>query len=81
MQIYSNKVFKNPIKKIFATNREQIICALEEIWSLRSKYHILGYITYEFDELYFEVFDSYETFEPVCVSSTCGIIKKPFPFE
>ena len=77
MQIYSDKVFKNPIKKIFATNREQIIYALKEIWSLRSKYHVLGYITYEFDELYFEVFDSYETFEPVCVSSPCGIIKKP----
>ncbi len=76
MQIYTDKLFKNPLKIIHANSFEDIILALKEIWKLREIYYLLGYVTYEFDELYFEVYDSYEIFNVNKSSKPLGIYKK-----
>ena len=73
MQIYSNKCFKNPIKIIEA--KKDLKTAIEEIEKLRSKYFLLGYINYNFDYLYFEVFDKFEIFIPRKAKQLGTIIK------
>lgn len=62
MQIYSEKLFENPIKIIEA--KGDLTQAFEEIEKLRLKYYLLGYITYDFQNLYFEVFDKYKKYIP-----------------
>ncbi len=74
MQIYSDKCFKNPIETIEAKN-EQLKTALNKIDKLRKKYHLIGYITYDFSELYFEVYDKYEKYTPKAPKKLGTIIK------
>ena len=53
MQIYSDKIFENPIEVIeaFSDLRE----TFKKIEELRKKYYLIGFINYDFDYLYFEV--------------------------
>ena len=60
MQIYSDKSFLNPIKIIQAEG--DLKEAFAKIDKLRKKYYLLGYVTYDFKKLYFEVFDKYEKY-------------------
>ena len=62
MQIYSDKCFEKPVRIIEA--EENLQEALNEIDKLRKKYFLLGYITYDFKKLYFEVFDKYKKYTP-----------------
>ncbi len=64
MQIYSSKIFENPIDIIEASGdlRE----AFRKIEYYRGKYYLLGFINYDFNYLYFEVF---EGFRPYTASS------------
>ena len=62
MQTYSDKCFEKPVRIIEA--EENLQEALNEIDKLRKKYFLLGYITYDFKKLYFEVFDKYEKYTP-----------------
>lgn len=77
MQIYSNKLFKNPIKIIKAFNNEEFIKAFAEIEKYRKDKYLLGYIRYEAKEifldnkitsknplLYFEVYEDFEEYTP-----------------
>lgn len=70
MQIFSDKIFENPIEIIEAFDNESFIEAFARIEILRKKYYLLGYIRYEAKEvflgnkiktkyplLYFEVFE------------------------
>ena len=73
MQIYSNKSFSNPIEVIQAEgDLEQAFLRIEK---LRKKYYLLGYITYDFKKLYFEVFDKYENYRPQTPKQLGTIIK------
>lgn len=74
MQIYSDKCFENPVRIIEA--EENLQEALNEIDKLRKKYFLLGYITYDFKKLYFEVFDKYEKYTPA-KSKQHGTIIRP----
>lgn len=62
MQIYANKSFSNPIEIIKAEG--DLTNAFTRIDELRKQYYLLGYITYDFQELYFEVFDKFENYIP-----------------
>lgn len=62
MQIYSEKLFKNPITVIEAEG--DLSEAFKKLETLRQKYYLLGYITYDFKKLYFEVFDKFEKYSP-----------------
>ena len=62
MQIYSNKRFTNPIEIVEA--KGSLKHAVDHIEKLRKKYYLLGYITYDFKKLYFEVFDRFEKYIP-----------------
>lgn len=74
MQIYSDKIFENPIEVIeaFSDLRE----AFKKIEELRKKYYLIGFINYDFDYLYFEVFDKFKTYMPN-PPKTLGTILKP----
>lgn len=74
MPIYSDKIFNNPIKIIEA--RGNLEEAFNEIENLRSKYYLLGYVTYDFQYLYFEVFENYSKYIPK-PAKTLGTIIKP----
>lgn len=62
MQIYSDKIFEKPIEVIetFSNFRE----AFKKIEKLGKKYYLIGFINYDFDYLYFEVFDKFKTYIP-----------------
>lgn len=62
MQIYKDKYFKDPIKIIDVEGNLRE--AFKEIENLKKKYYILGYITYDFKKLYFEVFDKFYDYKP-----------------
>lgn len=74
MQIYADKCFEKPVRIIEA--EENLQEALNEIDKLRKKYFLLGYITYDFKKLYFEVFDKYEKYTPA-KSKQHGTIIRP----
>lgn len=73
MQIYSDKCFDNPIEIISAEG--DLKSALIRIEELRKKYYLLGYITYNFKKLYFEVFDNYKNYIPSTPKQLGTIIK------
>lgn len=63
MRIYFDKIFENPVDII------ETDCDFEAAFSKiecykREKKYLLGYITYDFKYLYFEVFDSYKKYHP-----------------
>lgn len=62
MQIYSDKIFENPIEIIEASG--DLKSAILRIEELRKKYFLLGYINYDFKYLYFEVFENFRKYEP-----------------
>ncbi len=75
MQIFSDKIFKNPIEIIEAFDNESFIEAFSRIENLRKKYFLLGYIKYEAKEiflgnriktreplLYFEIYDKFQNY-------------------
>lgn len=77
MQIYSDKLFSNPIKIIEAFDDEEFKKAFELIEKYRKTHYLLGYIRYEAKDiflnkniksklplLYFEVFENYEEYKP-----------------
>ena len=76
MAVYSNKLFKNPIEIIEAQG-DEIKAALSKIEELKNKYYLLGYINYDFTQLYFEAYESYEEFIPKKIDKPLGIIKTP----
>jgi para-aminobenzoate synthetase/4-amino-4-deoxychorismate lyase len=77
MQIFSNKVFNNPIKIIEATTKDQMEFAFKEIEKYRTSKYLVGFISYDFDYMYFEVFEKYEEYKPQKVDKPFGIIAKP----
>ena len=77
MQIYSNKLFKNPKEIIVAFDNESFISAFSKIEELKEKYYLVGYVRYEAKDiflgrnikskyplLYFEAYDEFEEFIP-----------------
>lgn len=77
MQIYSNKVFKNPKYTIKAFSGEDFSDAFLKLEELKNDYFLVGYIRYEaknvflgqkyFSKLpliYFEAYENFEEFEP-----------------
>ena len=52
MQIYSDKLFKNPSKIISAFNRDEFISAFKELEILKEKYYLIGYIRYEAKDIF-----------------------------
>ncbi len=77
MQIYSDKIFKNPQKIISAFDSESFISAFNEIEKLKDKYYLIGYVRYEAKDiflgknvtskyplLYFEAYENFEKFLP-----------------
>lgn len=77
MQIYSDKIFRNPIKIIEAFDNESFINSFSEIEKLKNDFYLLGYVRYEAKDiflnkeissksplLYFEVFEKYENYLP-----------------
>lgn len=73
MQIYSNKSFSNPIDIIKAEG--DLKQAFTKIDKLRQQYYLLGYITYDFKKLYFEVFDKFAEYKPKTPKQLGTIIK------
>lgn len=77
MQIYSDKIFKNPQKIISAFDSESFIFAFQETEKLKNKYYLIGYVRYEAKDiflgknikskyplLYFEAYENFEKFSP-----------------
>ena len=62
MQIYSDKIFKNPIDIIDAPTSMSVFTAFEKIEKLYKRYYLLGYVSYDFKRVYFEVFDKFEKY-------------------
>ena len=76
MSIYSNKFFKNPIEIIEAKD-EEIKFAFDKTEELKKQYYLLGYINYDFNELYFEVYQNFEEFIPQKITKPFGTIITP----
>lgn len=77
MQIYSDKIFKNPIKIIEGFDNDDLKFAFEEIEKYSKTHYLLGYIRYEAKDvflnkkissklplIYFEVYESFEPYFP-----------------
>ncbi|MDE6139063.1 MAG: anthranilate synthase component I family protein, partial [Candidatus Gastranaerophilales bacterium] len=77
MNIFADKLFKNPIEIIEANSKEEMKNAFALLDKYREKYYLLGYISYNFEELYFEVYDNFEKYIPDRVEKSYGIIAKP----
>ena len=90
MQIYSDKVFKNPIKVIKAFDSDSFVQSFKEIEALKTKYYLVGYVRYEAKDiflgkyitskmplLYFEVFENFEKFELKQNSKDVFLFPKP----
>lgn len=76
MIIYSDKVFDKPLEVIREKSRDRVLAALDRIEALSEKYHLLGYVTYDLSNLYFEVFDSYVRYDKNDINKDFGCIKK-----
>ena len=85
MQIYVNKIFKNPIEIIEIFNPNDVKFALDHIEKLQSQgYYLLGYMRYDLKNeagdaplIYFEAFDSFLPFEEKIPDYKIGTIVKP----
>ncbi len=77
MQIYSDKKFNNPVDIIDAPHNISIEAAFDKIDKLRQKYYLLGYISYDLKNLYFEVFDKFEKYIPSCADKNLGLVLFP----
>ena len=74
MQIYADKLFENPVEIIEAEGNLRE--AFDRIEKLRDEYYLLGYVTYDFKYLYFEVFNGYRKYVPQ-KPKELAIIAKP----
>lgn len=77
MQIYSDKIFENPIYVIDAPNELTVEEAFSKIENLSKKYYLLGYVNYDLTVVYFEVFDKYKKYIPKKIQENFGIISTP----
>jgi para-aminobenzoate synthetase/4-amino-4-deoxychorismate lyase len=77
MQIFSDKLFKNSIKTITANSRFEMQSAFSLLEKYRKNYYLLGYISYDFEFLHFDVYEKFEKYIPSKISKPCGIISKP----
>lgn len=90
MQIYSDKIFKNPQKIISVFDRESFISAFREIEKLKDKYYLIGYVRYEAKDIflgknvkskyplfYFEAYENFSKFSPI--EKTCDVFLFPKP--
>ena len=77
MQIYSDKIFKNPVDIIDAPTSMSVFTAFEKIEKLYKRYYLLGYVSYDFKRVYFEVFDKFEKYNHRSIDKPFGIISKP----
>ena len=85
MQIYVNKIFKNPTETIEIFNPKDVKFALDHIEKLqRQGYYLLGYMRYDLKNaagdaplIYFEAFDSFLPFEEKIPDYKIGTIVKP----
>lgn len=77
MQIYRDKKFNNPIKVLNIKGRKNVRQALCELEILAKKYYALGFVTYDYETLYFEIFDCCEQYEPSKNTKELGTIIKP----
>ena len=91
MQIYHNKCFIEPIKKIVAFNNTEFKNALSELEEYRQQdFYILGYIRYcakdifsgaviasKLPLLYFEVYDNYIDYIPYSPKKNVNIYSEP----
>ena len=84
MQIYSDKLFENPIEivEVFETN--DIKNGFHKLEKLKNAgYHLLGYLRYDLSKksdcpiMYFEAFENYKHFEPQIIEKKIGIITNP----
>ena len=73
MQIYSNKVFENPIEIVDV--RGDLEAGIRRVEELRKKYFLLGYITYDFKGMYFEAFEGFKEYTPKPPKAFGTIIK------
>ena len=73
MQIYSNKVFENPIEIVDV--RGDLEAGIRRVEELRKKYFLLGYITYDFKGMYFEAFEGFKEYTPKPPKALGTIIK------
>lgn len=74
MQIYSDKLFENPVEIVAGKPSKEKFKRLEELQA--RGLHILGYVTYDFEEMYFESYVEVKKFVPKQVEGL-GIITEP----
>ncbi len=88
MQVYTNKIFNNPIDTIVAFDTAELKTAFEKIESYKDRY-LLGYIRYEAKNknyrsklplVYFEVYEDYKSFKPEKVKNSL-LATKPLVTE
>jgi para-aminobenzoate synthetase/4-amino-4-deoxychorismate lyase len=77
MQIFSDKLFKNPIKTIVANSKLEMQKAFDLLEKYRKNFYLLGYISYDFDYLHFDVYEKFEKYQPSKVTKPFGIAIKP----
>lgn len=77
MQIYTDKIFRNPVDIIDAPSDMSVEDAFKKIEKLKKEYYLLGYVSYDFTKIYFEVFDKFEKYVPNIINKDIGIITEP----
>ena len=85
MQIYADKVFKKPVETIEIFEPENVESALDRIETLKNEgLYLIGYIRYDIKNVskeaplvYFEAFESFETFKQKNPNYKIGTIVKP----
>ncbi len=85
MQIYSDKVFNNPIEIIEVFESKKVKYALDRIEELKNKgFYLVGYMRYDLKKeadnmplIYFEAFKDFEPFEQKTPDYKIGTIITP----
>lgn len=84
MQIFSDKLFLNPVDKIEIFSPENIKLGFKKLESLKEKgLHLVGYLRYDLKHastkplMYFEAFEDFQKYKPSQVDKKIGIICKP----
>ena len=85
MQIYSDKLFKNPIEIIEIFEPEFVKSGLNKIEELKNKgLHLVGYMRYDLSKtlndyplIYFEAFNTYEKFITKSLEYKIGTVLEP----
>lgn len=90
MQIYSDKLFKNPKEIILAFDNESFISAFDKIEKLKNNYYLVGYVRYEAKDiflgrkikskyplLYFEAYKDFEKHSPEEDSKDVFLFPRP----